>query len=162
MEADKKILLIMKDKPGVLNKISGLFEKRGINIENITAGKTLNNEVRMTLSGAGGWKENTLKQVITQARKLYDVVLIKELEEKSIAREFALIKLSTLNNKRQEIVQLTHLYKGSIADISKESIVVELVGNSDTIDGYLEIAEEFGILEIARTGIVGMNRGSKL
>lgn len=162
MIVTQNILIIMNDKPGVLSKIAGLFEKRGINIETITAGKSLNNEVRMTLSGAGGWNENVLNQIITQVRKLYDVVLVKEFSIDSIQRELALIKIKVSHENRLQVVQLAQLYRGSIVDTSKNSVIVELTGGKGKIEGFLEVAEEFGILEVARTGVTGMHRGINL
>ena len=157
----RRILIIMKNNFGVLSKISGLFEKRGINIDTITAGKTGKDElVRMTI--AGNWDEYTVNQIISQAKKLFDVTLVKEFTESSVERELALIKIRVNNGNRSQVVELTNLYRGSIIDASKDNVIVELTGGRDKIEGYLEVAEEFGVLEVARTGVTSMHRGLSL
>ena len=157
----KNILVIMKNNSGVLSKISGLFEKRGINIETITAGETCEDErVRMTISGI--WDEYTINQVISQAKKLYDVTMVKAFNENSVERELALIKIGVTNENRYQVIELTNLYRGSIIDASKNNVIVELTGGRDKIEGYLEVAKDFGVLEIARTGVTSMHRGVNL
>ncbi len=154
----RSILIIMKDNSGVLSKISGLFQKRGINIDTITAGRTSDEDrVRMTISGS--WNEHTVNQVISQARKLYDVTMVKEFTDSSVERELALIKIGVDNGNRSQVVELTRLYRGSIIDTSKSNVIVELTGGREKIEGYLEVAEEFGVLEVARTGVTSMHRG---
>jgi len=154
----RNILIIMKDNSGVLSKISGLFQKRGINIDTITAGRTsVEDRVRMTISG--NWNEHTVNQVISQARKLYDVTVVKEFSDSSVERELALIKIGVDNENRSQVVELTRLYRGSIIDTSKNNVIVELTGGREKIEGYLEVAEEFGVLEVARTGVTSMHRG---
>lgn len=157
----RNILIITKDHSGVLSKISGLFQKRGINIDTITAGRAIEGErTRITISGT--WDENTVNQVISQAKKLYDVTLVKEFNDSSVERELALIKIEVDNINRSQIVELTKLYRGNIIDTSKNNVIVELTGGREKIEGYLEVAEEFNILEVARTGVTSMHRGKHL
>ena len=157
----RNILIITKDHSGVLSKISGLFQKRGINIDTITAGRAIEDErTRITISGT--WDENTVNQVISQAKKLYDVTLVKEFNDSSVERELALIKIEVDNINRSQIIELTKLYRGNIIDTSKNNVIVELTGGREKIEGYLEVAEEFNILEVARTGITSMHRGKHL
>jgi len=157
----RNILIIMKDNSGVLSKISGLFQKRGINIETITAGKTSEDRrVRMTISG--NWDEYTVNQVISQVKKLYDVTMVRQFSDSSVERELALIKIGVNNENRSQVVELTNLYRGNIIDTSKNNVIVELTGGRDKIEGYLEVASEFGVLEVARTGVTSMHRGLDL
>lgn len=157
----RNILIITKDHSGVLSKISGLFQKRGINIDTITAGRAIENErTRITISGT--WDESTVTQVISQAKKLYDVTLVKEFNDSSVERELALIKIEVDNINRSQIVELTKLYRGNIIDTSKNNVIVELTGGREKIEGFLEVAEEFNILEVARTGVTSMHRGKHL
>lgn len=157
----RNILIITKDHSGVLSKISGLFQKRGINIDTITAGRAIEDErTRITISGT--WDENTVNQIISQAKKLYDVTLVKEFNDSSVERELALIKIEVDNINRSQIVELTKLYRGNIIDTSKNNVIVELTGGREKIEGYLEVAEEFNILEVARTGVTSMHRGKHL
>lgn len=157
----RSIMVIMQNHSGVLSKISGLFEKRGINIETITAGEALEDGlVRMTITGI--WTDYTVNQVISQAKKLYDVTLVKEFKEGSVERELALIKIGVDNESRSQVVELTKLYRGSIIDTSKNNLIVELTGGREKIEGYLDVARTYGVLEVARTGVTSMSRGTNL
>lgn len=154
----KRILLVMKNKPGVLNKISGLFQKRGINIENITAGEGYTEDtVRMTITGF--WDEYTLNQVIVQAEKLFDVEFIKAFSRESVFRELVLIKIKVNSKNRQELLQILDIYRGSVVDVALESLIVEITGDIGKIDGFLKLIKNFNVLEIARTGVSAMSRG---
>lgn len=154
----KRILLVMKNKPGVLNKISGLFQKRGINIENITAGEGYPEDtVRMTITGF--WDEYTLNQVIVQAEKLFDVEFIKAFLKESVFRELVLIKIKVNSKNRQELLQILDIYRGSVVDVGLESLIVEITGDIGKIDGFLKLIKNFDVLEIARTGVSAMSRG---
>lgn len=157
MEA-KRILLVMKNKPGVLNKISGLFQKRGINIENITAGEGHPEDtVRMTITGF--WDDYTLNQVIVQAEKLFDVEFIKSFSKESVLRELVLVKVKVDSKSRQELLQILDIYRGSVVDVALESLIIEITGDIGKIDGFLKLVRNFNILEIARTGVSAMTRG---
>lgn len=158
----REILIIMNNKPGVLSKISGLFQKRGINIETITAGESYPADlVRMTV--CGNWDEYTVHQIMAQAEKLFDVRFVKEFDEKnSVDRELALIKLKADDSKRAEIMQVTTIYRGNIVDVGRESLIIEITGGKEKIAGFLDYVETFGILEVARTGVTSMTRGSEL
>ncbi|WP_418964698.1 acetolactate synthase small subunit [Cetobacterium sp.] len=154
----KRILLVMKNKPGVLNKISGLFQKRGINIENITAGEGYPHDtVRMTITGF--WDNYTLNQVIVQAEKLFDVEFIKAFSRESVFRELVLIKIKVNSSSRQELLQILDIYRGSVVDVALESLIVEITGDIGKIDGFLKLIKNFDVLEIARTGVSAMSRG---
>lgn len=151
----------MKNKPGVLNKISGLFQKRGINIENITAGEGDPEEtVRMTITGF--WDEYTLNQVIVQAEKLFDVEFIKAFCKESVFRELVLIKVKVDSKSRQELLQILDIYRGSVVDVGLHSLILELTGDIGKIDGFLKLIKNFEILELARTGVSGMTRGIEI
>ncbi len=157
----RSIMVIMKNQTGVLSKISGLFEKRGINIETITAGEDLSDDrVRMTITGI--WDDYTVDQVIAQVRKLYDVTYVKEFDRGSVERELALIKVGVSNENRSQVIELTKLYRGSVIDTSKNNLIVELTGGREKIEGYLEVAKDYGVLEVARTGVTSMHRGIKM
>lgn len=154
----KRILLVMKNKPGVLNKISGLFQKRGINIENITAGEGYPEDtVRMTITGF--WDEYTLNQVIVQVEKLFDVEFIKAFSRESVFRELVLIKIKVNSKNRQELLQILDIYRGSVVDVALESLIIEITGDIGKIDGFFKLIKNYNVLEIARTGVSAMSRG---
>lgn len=157
----KNILLIMKNKPGVLNKISGLFQKRGINIESITAGEGHSKDiVRMTITGF--WDDYTLNQVVSQVEKLFDVEFIKIFSKESIFRELVLVKIKVDSEKRKELLDLLPIYRAKVVDLSLESLIVEVTGDLEKIDGFLKLIKNFDILELSRTGISGMTRGLEI
>lgn len=157
----KNILLIMKNKPGVLNKISGLFQKRGINIESITAGEGHSKDiVRMTITGF--WDDYTLNQVVSQVEKLFDVEFIKIFSKESIFRELVLVKIKVDSEKRKELLDLLPIYRAKVVDLSLESLIVEVTGDLEKIDGFLKLIKNFDILELSRTGVSGMTRGLEI
>lgn len=151
--------LIVDNTPGVLSRISGLFSRRGYNIESITAGVTADPRfTRITIVASGD--ETTLEQIEKQVRKLVDVRDVRELKpEESVYRELAMVKIRTDAGGRQGIIALANVFRGSIVDVARESLTVEIVGNHDKIDAFLKLVDGYEILELARTGIAGLARG---
>ena len=156
-----QVLVIMKDIPGVLSKISGLFSKRGFNINGITSGVSEKDGFfRMTISVIGN--KQIIEQIKKQVGKLIDVVEVQIFDSnKVIKKELILVKIKYNDNSRLEIIQITNIFKGKIIDISSKTIVVEIIGNNEKINGILKLFQKFNILEIARTGITAMHRGEK-
>ena len=156
-----QVLVIMKDTPGVLSKISGLFSKRGFNINGITSGVSEKDGFfRMTISVIGN--KQIIEQIKKQVGKLVDVVEVQIFETgKTLKKELVLVKIKYNNTNRFEIIQITDILKGKIIDISPTTMIVEIIGNSRKISNLLELFQKFEILEIARTGITAMHRGEK-
>jgi len=156
-----QVLVIMKDTPGVLSKISGLFSKRGLNINGITSGVSEKDGFfRMTISVIGN--KQIIEQIKKQVGKLVDVVEVQIFETgKTLKKELVLVKIKYNNTNRFEIIQITDILKGKIIDISPTTMIVEIIGNSRKISNLLELFQKFEILEIARTGITAMHRGEK-
>lgn len=159
----KKVFQILVDNStGVLSRISGLFSRRGYNIESITAGVTADPRfTRITIVASGD--DDVLQQIEKQVAKLVDVKDIKELvQDDSVYRELALVKVKTSNSKeRDEVKSIVDFYKAKIIDVSYDSLIIELTGNSGKIDNFLDMLRDFEILELARTGIAGLCRGSE-
>lgn len=159
----KKVFQILVDNStGVLSRISGLFSRRGYNIESITAGVTADPRfTRITIVASGD--DDVLQQIEKQVAKLVDVKDIKELaQDASVYRELALVKVKTSNLKeRDEVKSIVDFYKAKIIDVSYDSLIIELTGNSGKIDNFLDMLRDFEILELARTGIAGLCRGSE-
>lgn len=157
----KKVFQLLVDNTsGVLSRISGLFSRRGYNIESITAGLTADPRfTRITIVASGD--DEILDQIEKQVAKLVDVRDIKELKpESSVYRELALIKVKTENEgQRQGVIAVAGIFRAKIIDVATESLIVELTGNQEKIDAFINLLEGYEILELARTGIAGLARG---
>ena len=161
---DKMYILsfIVENKPGVLYKISNMFRRRNFNIESLTVGPTEQRDFsRMTITVKGD--ENTIEQLTKQMNKLVDVIKVTILDEKNtVIREIALIKIFTADSKtRSDIIQYVDVFRGHIVDVSQESVIVEMTGDVDKIDAFIDLSRPFGIKELARTGVTALPRGGK-
>ena len=155
------IQLLVDNTSGVLSRISGLFSRRGYNIESITAGVTADPRfTRITIVTNGD--DNILSQIEKQVDKLVDVRNVKVLKpEESVYRELALVKVKCDAANRQGIIALADIFRANIIDVSSDSLIIELTGDQDKIDAFLKLLEGVEILELARTGIAGLGRGIK-
>ncbi|MDE7251085.1 MAG: acetolactate synthase small subunit, partial [Lachnospiraceae bacterium] len=157
----KKVFQLLVDNTsGVLSRISGLFSRRGYNIESITAGLTADPRyTRITIVASGD--DEILDQIEKQVAKLIDVRDIKELKpESSVYRELALIKVRTNSEQRQGVIAVSDIFRAKIIDVAADSLIIELTGNQDKIDAFIDLLDGYEILEIARTGIAGLGRGT--
>ena len=156
----KKVFQILVDNtPGVLSRISGLFSRRGYNIESITAGVTADPRfTRITIVASGD--DEILDQIEKQVSKLIDVRDIRELKpDSSVYRELALIKVKATAAQREGVIGVTDIFRANIIDVCTESLTVELTGNQAKIEAFLNLLDGYEILELARTGIAGLGRG---
>ena len=150
----------MRDKPGVLNRVSGMLRRRNFNIDSLQVGHSETPGIsRMTFVVDGN--EHMVDQVIKQLRKVVDVTRVEDISEKpSVAREMALVRVRTTGETRSEIVQIVQIYRGEIVDVAMDSMVVQIVGAEDRVDSLIALLENFGIQEMVRTGKVALVRGS--
>ena len=158
----KKVFqLLVDDTSGVLSRISGLFSRRGYNIESITAGVTADPRfTRITIVASGD--DEILDQIEKQVSKLVDVRDVKELKpDSSVYRELALIKVKAGCDQRQGVISIADIFRAKIVDVEKDSLMVELTGTQSKLDAFLNLLGGYDILELARTGITGLNRGMK-
>ena len=153
--------LLVDNNPGVLSRVSGLFSRRGYSIDSITAGVTADPRfTRITIVASGD--ELILSQIEKQVRKLEDVIEIKVLHpEDSVYRELIMVKVRANKTERTEIISVADIFRAKIVDVEKDSLMVELTGNGSKVDAFLELLEGYEILELARTGITGLQRGIK-
>jgi len=153
--------LLVDNNPGVLSRIAGLFSRRGYSIDSITAGVTADPRfTRITIVASGD--ELILSQIEKQVRKLEDVIEIKVLHpEDSVYRELIMVKVRANKTERTEIISVADIFRAKIVDVEKDSLMVELTGNGSKVDAFLELLEGYEILELARTGITGLQRGIK-
>ena len=153
--------LLVDNNPGVLSRISGLFSRRGYSIDSITAGVTADPRfTRITIVSSGD--ELILSQIEKQVRKLEDIIEIKVLEPPdSVYRELIMVKVRANKSERSEIISVADIFRAKIVDAEKDSLMVELTGTQSKLDAFLNLLEGYDILELARTGITGLNRGMK-
>lgn len=158
----KKVFQLLVDNTsGVLSRISGLFSRRGYNIESITAGVTADPRItRITIVTSGD--DDILDQIEKQVAKLVDIRDIRELKpEESVYRELALIKVRADAQQRQGVISVVDIFRAKIVDVAPDSLIIELTGNQSKIEAFLNLLNGYEILELARTGIAGLARGSE-
>ncbi len=154
--------MLVDNTSGVLSRVAGMFSRRGYNIDSLTVGVTADPRFsRMTVVVSGD--EPILEQIEKQLRKLEDVLDIKKLEEgESVCRELILVKVKVKvgAKDRQSIIAIADVFRAKIVDVATESLVIELTGNQSKLDAFIKLLEGYEILELARTGITGLARGS--
>ena len=155
------ISVLVENKAGVLAKISGLFSRRGFNIESLAVGPTEDEKIsRITL--AVDAEEHSIEQIIKQLYKLINVIKIQELDLSNIVeRELVLIKVSADSKTRSEVLEIASVFRANIVDVAKKTIMIEITGNSRKVKGLEDLLRPFGILELVRTGKIACSRGSK-
>ena len=151
--------LLVENNFGVLSRISGLFARRGYNIDSLTVGTTENPRIsRITMVVTGD--ERILEQIKKQLNKLINVIKVIELKDgEAIRRELVFIKVRANDDTGANIVQISNLFRASVVDVAKESLILELTGTREKVDAIIEIIEPFGVLEFVRSGETGLQRG---
>ncbi|ASA26134.1 acetolactate synthase small subunit [Paenibacillus donghaensis] len=154
------IAVLVNDQPGVLQRVSGLFGRRGFNIESITVGQSEESGLsRMVIVTLGD--QHTLEQIEKQLYKLIDVIKVVDLGSKPmVARELALIKVKADPANRPEIMGVVDTFRASVVDIGSNSMLVQVVGESQKIDAIIDLMKPYGIKELSRTGVTAMIRGN--
>jgi len=157
----RMVLSILVDNTaGVLSRVSGLFSRRGYNIDSLTVGETQNPAIsRMTVMVHGD--DQILEQIRKQLLKLEDVIEIQELVSgESVTRELILVQVSADGEDRQAIISIVDIFRAKIVDVALDSLMIELTGNQSKINAFIKLLEPFKIKELVRTGITGLARGS--
>jgi acetolactate synthase-1/3 small subunit len=151
--------ILVENKPGVLTRIAGLFARRGFNIDTLAVGPTDDpalSRITMTLDGA----QHPIDQVTKQLHKLVNVIKIRDLEpEETVSRELALFKINADGASRQEVMQIVEIFRASIVDVTRRSVIVEVTGTWGKIEAFERLVRPFGIIEMARTGEIAISRG---
>jgi acetolactate synthase I/III small subunit len=151
--------ILVENKPGVLSRISGLFARRGFNIDTLAVGPTDDetfSRITLTLDGA----VHPIDQVTKQLHKLVNVLKIRDLEpEETLARELALFKVSADGASRTEVMQICEIFRAKIVDVTKRSVVAEITGTYEKVDAFERLVRPFGLIEMARTGEIAISRG---
>ena len=156
----RSLSILVDNTPGTLSRIAGLFSRRGYNIDSITAGVTADDRfTRMTVVCSGD--EQILEQITKQLAKLVDVRDIKVLEpDSSVLRELILVKVSVRPDQRQGIISIADVFRAKVVDVAKDSLTVEMTGTQSKLEAFIALMGDYQILELARTGVTGLSRGS--
>jgi len=151
----------VENRAGVLSRIAGLFARRGFNIDSLAVGATDDPSVsRMTIIVDGD--ERTMEQVFKQLNKQIDVIKVKTLEASaSTRRELALIKVNITNQTRSQIIDVAKIMKADIVDLSHTTLTIEIADRPERVDLLLSLLASYGIVELVRTGMVAMQKGSE-
>ncbi|MDG0791604.1 acetolactate synthase small subunit [Cohnella ginsengisoli] len=160
MSTRHTIAILVNDQPGVLQRVSGLFGRRGFNIESITVGSSEEPGLsRMVIVTKGD--DHTLEQIEKQLYKIIDVIKVVDIgSSPMVARELGLIKIGADPSARPEILGIVDTFRAAVVDISANSLIVQVVGDTDKIDAMIELLKPYGIRELSRTGVTAMARGS--
>ncbi len=154
------IAALVENKPGVLARVAGLFRRRGFNIESLAVGITERDDIsRMTIVVSGDNK--MIEQVAKQLNKLVEVLKVSDVSTNSVERELALIKVNANPQTRGEIIEIANIFRGRIVDVARDSLIIEITGDEDKINAFIDLMRQFGIKEVSRTGKIAMQRGSK-
>lgn len=153
------ITALVQDKPGVLNRITNMFRRRGYNIASLAVGPSeIADLSRMTFVVEGD--PLTIEQVGKNLNKLIDVIKVVDVDDhNSVRRELALIRVRSDVESRSEIIQIVSIFRANIIDVAPNSLIVEVIGDEGKVDALVALLQGFGIDEVMRTGIVAMTRG---
>ncbi len=154
------IAVYVENKAGVLTRVTGMFTRRGFNIDTLTVGETERKEfsrITICMSGDAYVKE----QMINQLKKLVVVKKVEVLDEEATKRELMLIKVQNASEHRSDIMTAVDVFRASVIDYSPESMCIEVTGSPSKMDAFVALMQPFGILEMCRTGIVALERGSQ-
>jgi len=155
------LVVYVENKPGVLTRVSSLFRRRGFNIDSLTVGRTEKPDVsRMTIVLDSD--EDQARRIVANVYKLVNVLYVDDVTtEPAITRDLALIKVGATHEARSHVLELAAVFRARVVDVAPESLTMEITGGEDKIDGLLEVLRPYGLLEVVRTGIVAMRRGTK-
>ena len=153
------ITALVQNQPGVLAHVAGMFSARGFNIDSLVVGRTEDPQLsRMTIVVIGD--DRTLEQVRKQLAKIVPVVRIRDFENvEYVERDLMLLRVRAPGEKRAEIVELVNLFRGRVVDIASTSMTVELSGPEQKLEAFIDLVRGYGSLEVARTGVIAMQRG---
>jgi len=153
------VSILVENKPGVLTRVTGLFARRGFNINTLAVGPTDDDSVSritITLDGA----VHSIDQVTKQLHKLINVLKIRDLEpDETLARELALFKISADGQSRAEVMQICEIFRAHVVDVTRRAIVAEVTGTQAKVDAFERLVRPFGLVEMARTGEIAIGRG---
>jgi len=154
------LVALVENKPGVLTRVASLFQRRSFNIDSLTVGRTENPGIsRITI--VVDTNKNNAERLTTYLYKLINIVWVEDITEKPmVSRDLAMVKVSVNPANRAEVMQLVDVFRARIIDVGNDSLMIEITGGEDKIEGFIETLKPFGILEMVRAGVVAMGRGA--
>ncbi|MDR3293104.1 MAG: acetolactate synthase small subunit [Clostridiales bacterium] len=153
------IFLLVANKHGVLTRISGLFAKRAYNIDNLSVGRTDDPEIsRMTVVVECG--EALVEQIVQQLRKLVDVIAAEAADpQNTVERELLLVKIKNCADTGGQLTEAVNIFRGRVVDMTPDSLIVEITGEEDKLNAFINYVQKFGVVELSRTGVTALERG---
>jgi len=154
------IVALVDDKPGVLNRVVSLFRRRAFNIDSLTVGRTENPGIsRMTIVVDSD--EGSIERLAAYLYKLVNVIQVVDLTPvPTVSRDLAMIKVNATLENRTHIMQMIEVFRARVVDVTNSSIIVEITGDEEKIEGFIDVLRPWGIIEMVRTGVVAMARGT--
>lgn len=154
--------VLVSNEPGVLSRVSGLFSRRGFNIDSLAVGPTMDHTIsRITIVVLG--TESSVEQLVQQLYKLISVRKVRVFEaNNTVERQLVLVKVKADISQREGLMRLVDIFKAKVLDVSRESMVLQITGDGEKVSAFIELLEDYGILEIVRTGTVALQRGSDI
>ena len=151
------ISVITKNRPGAFSRISGLFTQRGYNMESIIAGKSEKEGYsRITIEVIESIE--VVDQIVKKLYKVIDVEKVRIIENTAVVREHMLIKIKSDRTNRSDIIEIANIYRAKILNVTQDNLIIELTGDIEKIEGFITVMQDYGIVEIARTGTSAMTR----
>ncbi len=156
------LVALVEDKPGVLNRVASLFRRRAYNIESLTVGHTEKPGIsRMTIVVDNN--QTNIDHVVSNLYKMVNTIQVTDLNQTpTVVRDLAMIKVKADSGNRTAIMQLVDVYRARIVDVANDTLIVEITGVEDKINSFVDVLKPFGIVEMVRTGIVAMARGTNV
>jgi len=156
---ERTLTVLVENSVGVLAKVAGLFSARGFNIKSLSVSETEDPTVSV-MTIVVDEDERTAEQVRKQLSKLVETIKVKDITEvPKVERELALLRISISRERRREVIEIVEVFKAKVVDVAHISLVVEITGSSEKVNGFIELMKPYGILEMARTGKVALERG---
>jgi acetolactate synthase-1/3 small subunit len=154
-------VVYVENKPGVLNRVASLFRRRAFNIDSLTVGRTEKPEVsRMTITVEAD--RDQARRIEANLYKLVNVLLVENITgEQAIVRDLAMIRVAAEHEARSHVLELASVFQARVVDVAPDSLIMEVTGGEDKIDGLIEVLRPYGVLEMVRTGVVAMRRKRK-
>ena len=158
----RTLSVLVENKPGVLSRISGLFTRRGFNIDSLAVSPTEDpHRSRMTI--AVDASRFPVEQISKQLDKLVNVIKIRPLDpENMVSRELGLLKVSANSETRSEVIQLVEIFDAQIVDVTSDAVTIQVTGTTEELENFERLLEPFGIVELVKTGVIALSRGSNV
>lgn len=155
------ISVLVENHSGVLSRVVSLFSRRGYNIESLAVGPSEQKDIsRITLTVNGD--DYVITQIMRQLKKLYEVIKVQDLSAyDNVSRELLMVKVGIDSNTRDNITQIAETFRGKIIDISLNSLIIEITGDSEKINAFINLIKQFEVKELVRTGLISLERGSR-